>query len=258
VRVIGVIDLMAGRAVHARGGKRDAYEPVHSPLLSPEQVGNAAALARAYSGLVGVAEIYVADLDAIGGAPRPQDLREIIASGLPVMVDAGITTARAAERVTTGGATRVVVGLETLASFDDLARIVEHIGAPRVVFGLDLRDGRPLTRPGTPFDRVPPPELAHRALCAGAQAILLLDVARVGRAAGADLDLVKTLRGEFPACELLVGGGGRVSDLEQLEAHGCDAALVGTALHGGLQLSRFVERHAAADPDRPRPPPAAG
>jgi phosphoribosylformimino-5-aminoimidazole carboxamide ribotide isomerase len=249
-----VIDLMAGRAVHARGGKRDAYEPVRSPLLQPEQVGNPAALARAYSGLVGLAEIYVADLDAIGGA-RPQDLQGIVASGLPIMVDAGVTTARAAERTLAGGAARVVVGLETLTSFDELGRIVDHVGRPRVVFGLDLRDGQPLTRPGTPFDRVPAPELAHRAVCAGAPAILMLDLARVGRAAGADLHLVRVLRGEFPQCELLVGGGvGRVSDLEQLEAQGCDAVLVGTALHGGLQLSRFVRRHGATERDTPGVP----
>ena len=52
VRVIGVIDLKAGRAVHARGGKREAYEPVRSPLLTPEQVGDAAALACAYRDLL--------------------------------------------------------------------------------------------------------------------------------------------------------------------------------------------------------------
>src|SRR6185369_9228603 len=30
VRILGVLDLLAGRAVHARAGQRDTYRPVHS------------------------------------------------------------------------------------------------------------------------------------------------------------------------------------------------------------------------------------
>src|SRR5579862_3342915 len=39
MRLIGVIDLAGGRAVHARGGRRDAYAPVRSALLRPEEEG---------------------------------------------------------------------------------------------------------------------------------------------------------------------------------------------------------------------------
>jgi phosphoribosylformimino-5-aminoimidazole carboxamide ribotide isomerase len=237
VRVIGVIDLKAGRAVHARGGQREAYEPVRSPLLSPEQVGDPAALARAYRDVLGLPEIYAADLDAISNpVGTHQDLRGVLAPGLPVMVDAGVATVRDADRVLDVGASRVVVGLETLTSFEDLALIVHAIGGSRVVFSLDTRGGRPVTRPGTSLDQLALLALAERALCAGASAVLILDLGRVGRAVGPDLDLVRALRSAC-ACELLVGGGVRsVADLDRLADEGCDGALVGTALHGGLQL----------------------
>jgi phosphoribosylformimino-5-aminoimidazole carboxamide ribotide isomerase len=234
VRVIGVIDVKSGRAVHARGGRRDLYEPVRSPLVPPERAGDAAALARGYRDILGLASIYVADLDAIAGQSM-QDLTGILACGLPLMVDAGVTTETDAERALTLGVARVVVGLETLASFEDLARIVRRVGAERVVFSLDLCDAQPVTQPAASFGGLVPLALARLAVRAGASAVLLLDLARVGRLVGADMALVRALRASLPHIELIVGGGVRGhADLKQLAHAGCDAALVGTALHEGV------------------------
>jgi phosphoribosylformimino-5-aminoimidazole carboxamide ribotide isomerase len=241
VRVIGVIDLKAGLAVHARGGRRDAYEPVRSPLISQDRAGDAAALARAYRDQVGLAEIYVADLDAITGiTSAPQDLRGVLAAGLPVMVDAGTTTVAGGRAVRDQGATRVVIGLETLTSFEDLTAIVREIGAAHVLFSLDLRDGHPVTRVGASFERDTPLALAQRAAVAGVEGVLVLDLGRVGRSSGPDLALVRSIRAELAHADLLVGGGVRgAADLDQLAGAGCTGALVGTALHTGLDLSRF-------------------
>ena len=81
MRVIPVLDLLAGRAVWARRGIRVSYAPVRSALL-PE-AGDAVALARAFRRTLGCEECYVADLDAIMGAP-PQHalLRRLVASAL--------------------------------------------------------------------------------------------------------------------------------------------------------------------------------
>lgn len=230
-----MIDLKAGRAVHAQGGERELYEPVRGPLLSKGQVGDAGELARAYRGIRGLAEIYVADLTAIAGpSGEPQDYTAITQVGLPVMVDAGVTTVDDAVRVSAAGATRVVVGLETLVSLEDLLAIVQGVGAERVVFSLDMRDGRGVTRSGAPFSGLRPMELVGHAASAGVSAVLLLDLGRVGRAVGVDHDLVRHARGELRGLELLVGGGVRdASDLRGLAALGCDGVLLGTALLEG-------------------------
>jgi phosphoribosylformimino-5-aminoimidazole carboxamide ribotide isomerase len=236
VRVIGVIDIRSGVAVHARGGRRALYQPVRSPLLPPEQAGDAAGLARCYHDVPGIAEIYVADLDAISGQPM-QDLTTIAACALPLMVDSGVSSETGALAVLAHGATRVVIGLETLSSFEDLARIVRGIGAHRVVFSLDLCDAQPLTRPTAPFAGLSPLALAVEAAGTGASTVLLLDLARVGRSVGVDLAFVRTIRAALPAVELLVGGGIRnQDDLTQLAVAGCDGALVGSALHDGVAL----------------------
>jgi len=236
VRIFGVIDLRAGRAVHARGGAREAYAPVRSTLLGEAEPGDAVALARAYRAHGGVGGIYVADLDAIHGA-EPYDLTEIAGVGLPLMVDAGANTVQKARAAGARAvpATRIVVGLETLGSFEDLAAIVTALGPERTVFSLDLKDGVPLGAPGTDRARQSPVDLACRAAAYGVRSVILLDLSRVGRNAGVDLSLVGEIRGALPSheVELIVGGGIRGDDdIRQLDAIGCDGALIATALLG--------------------------
>jgi phosphoribosylformimino-5-aminoimidazole carboxamide ribotide isomerase len=240
VRIFGVIDLKAGRAVHAQGGAREDYAPVRSTVLGAAEPGDAVALAHAYRTHGSVGGIYVADLDAIDGA-EPSDLAGIAAVGLPLVVDAGANTpdrARAAAARAAGHgsiAARVVVGLETLGSFGDLAAIATAIGSDRTVFSLDMRDGVPLGPPGTDHARWTPVDLACRAAAYGVRSVILLDLFRVGRSLGVDLSLVGEIRRALPPheLELIVGGGIRGDDdIRQLDAMGCDGALIATAILG--------------------------
>lgn len=235
MRVIGVIDLKDGRAVHARSGSRECYEPLRSVLLAEDRIGDAGALARAYRDRLAIEEIYVADLDRIvrGGA-LSHALAAIIGARVPLMVDAGTASPAAAREVLARGVQRVVVGLETLASLGDLTDIVQAVGGARTVFSLDMRGDRPVVRPESGLAGVHPESLARQAVACGAHALIALDLHRVGRGSGPDLSLIARLRAACPAVELIAGGGVRGrEDLARLEASGCDAVLVGTALHVG-------------------------
>jgi phosphoribosylformimino-5-aminoimidazole carboxamide ribotide isomerase len=153
------------------------------------------------------------------------------------MVDAGVADEERALSVLATGAARVVVGLETLPSFEVLDTLVARIGASRVVFSLDLRGGVPLAR--TPeYGARSPTELALRAADCGVSAVLVLDLGRVGHQSGPDVGLVNRVREVLPDQELLAGGGVRgESDLAMLAGVGCDGVLVATALHRGVRLS---------------------
>lgn len=210
MRLIGVIDLAGGRAVHAKGGRRDAYTPVRSVLLQPGEEGDPVALARAYLRYP-VPEIYVADLDAIAGAPLSLTIGRLASLGAPIWVDAGPVTP-----VSRPGL-RAVIGLETLQAWEQVAGSA---------FSLDLRGGVPLAGEDRPV------ELAKRAVEAGATAIILLDLARVGSMAGLDWVTVQAVRASTLGVELVVGGGVRDrGDIARLADLGCDGALVATALH---------------------------
>jgi phosphoribosylformimino-5-aminoimidazole carboxamide ribotide isomerase len=232
--LIPVLDLMHGRAVQARAGDRVRYAPVESKL-TPGRGGDPVALVAAYRDVLGARECYVADLDAIEGrATRPGLHQELAQAATPcaLMVDAGIAGAGAALDVLAMGVGRVVVGLETLRRMEDLAAIVAAAGQERVIFGLDLRHGRPILNSANQGRERTALDIAARAVAAGARTLLVIDVGRVGTAGGVDLGLLEALRRGFPSERLLAGGGvaGR-RDLDRLRDAGCDGVLLATALH---------------------------
>jgi phosphoribosylformimino-5-aminoimidazole carboxamide ribotide isomerase len=236
VRIIGVVDLLAGRAVHARAGRRDTYQHVQSLAGSAIESGDALALARAYVERLGVAEVYAADLDAImGGAPQDALVSAVAAVGAPIWLDAGVSSADRARHALGLGATYVIVGLETLASYNALFKICATVGGGHVAFSLDLRDGEPVVASRS---SIPPGEpaqvIAARAADAGAGAVIVIDLARVGTGKGLDLEMIARVRTAAPDLTLLAGGGVRgLEDLVRLADAGCDGALVATALHDG-------------------------
>jgi len=245
IRIIPVLDLKDGVAVHAVRGQREAYAPVRSVLAeSPDPV----ALARAFMTRLDCRECYVADLDAIAGrGDHGPMIRAIAELGLAVWLDAGASTVPDAERALGHGAVRVIVGTETLRDPDNLPAIgaavrrAETPGAPGCVLSLDLRDGRLLG--GSPaVERFDPLSLALVAWKAGIQTFIVLDLARVGTGAGAgpgvETRVALGLREALPRAEIIVGGGVRdANDLRELARQGFDAALVASALHTGVITS---------------------
>jgi len=235
--VIGVLDLVDGRAVHARGGRREAYAPVRAPVGARFAPGDALALARTYTNRFGVTDLYAADLDAIlGRAWQAPLVGAVAALGAPLWLDAGVSSPAAAGRALDLGAAHVVVGLETLPSYDALDEICLEVGGNRVAFSLDLRGGQPIARSNAagwqPAGGAC--DAAARAARAGVAAVIVLDLDRVGAAAGPDLALIGRVREAAPGVTLLAGGGvGGSDDLARLADLGCDGALVATALLDG-------------------------
>lgn len=235
MRVIGVIDVRGGRAVHARGGQRASYEPIRT-AAGTRVDGDAVALAGVYVEQLGVGELYVADLDAIedGSGGSSNVVSALLAMGVPTWVDAGVTTAQHAARLVEKGAATVIVGLETLSDFGALDAICAGVGGERVAFSADLRAGALVAMPNVVPAGWGVVEVAARGARAGARQVIVLDLARVGGGVGIDVDLVGVVRRAVPEVALFAGGGVRaVDDLHALRAAGCDGALVATALLDG-------------------------
>jgi phosphoribosylformimino-5-aminoimidazole carboxamide ribotide isomerase len=230
MRVIPVIDLKGGVAVHAVRGERERYRPVRSRIA---EGSDPVALSRAVRERFGLDELYVADLDAIvdgGGSP---DVVAVLARDGRVMVDAGAATAAAVAGLLELGVARVVIGTESLRRVEAFRQLATELPDAPLVLSLDLRDGQVLS---------PDPALAGRGagdalgllVDAGAGEAIVLDLARVGSGEGPDVTLLGELHARFPDVELLAGGGVRdAGDLRALAGAGAAGALVATALHGG-------------------------
>jgi HisA/HisF family protein len=251
-RIIPVLDVLHGQAVHARGGRREDYRPLQSVL---RRGSDPVSLAGAVLDEWRSRELYVADLDAITGAAPATGLYQALARlGLATWIDAGLRDATGVSLLLDAGVARVVAGLETLADGGILPRIIEIAGASRVVFSLDLRDGRPIVAPGARWGTVEPGQIAGRAVQAGCATIIILDLGRVGTGRGlGTLDLLQELVRKHPRVEWVVGGGvSGDADVEAYARAGASAVLVGSAIHDGRMTAGM------SDPTRGAAPTAGG
>src|SRR5216683_5277409 len=232
MRIIPVLDLKAGHVVHARAGRRQDYQPIQSRLTSSSQPLE---IAQAFRAHFGFAEIYVADLDAIAGAPPALTTYVALRSlGFRLSVDAGVSDVAAAESLLESDIDKIVVGLETIAGPEALSVIWSRIDTERLVFSLDLKEGLPL---GDRCRWRQPDawSIATEAIAIGVRQIIVLDLAKVGGYGGTGTeDFCKRLASAHPQVHIAAGGGVRnITDVERLQACGVRAALVASALHDG-------------------------
>jgi phosphoribosylformimino-5-aminoimidazole carboxamide ribotide isomerase len=229
--VVAVLDLLGGQVVHGIAGRRAEYRPVTS-RLTPS--ADPVAVARAFREGLGLQELYLADLDAIAGSRPALSLCSLLrGEGFHLWVDAGIRSPQMVVPLIEAGVERVVVGLETISGPDALVSIVAEHG-DRVVFSLDLREGKPLGNLAG-WDGFTALDIARQAIRLGVKRLLVLDLARVGVGTGTGTEaLLSCLSGCYPGVELSAGGGVRgVEDLRRLRGCGVRAALVASALHDG-------------------------
>ena len=231
MRVVGVIDLKAGTAVHAVRGERERYRPVHSVIAGDD--GDPLSLARAFRSELGLDELYVADLDAITGAGENSETIAALAREARVMVDAGVSEPERARDA--AGARRAPRDRRDRdAVRPRRARPAARRRSPRSVLSVDLRDGRMLS-PDPQLAGLPALDALARLHRPGLREAIVLDLARVGSGAGLDVGLIAELHAAFGDLELLAGGGVRdVEDLRALRDAGAAGALVATALHSGV------------------------
>src|SRR5262245_32896730 len=123
MRVIPVLDLKDGQVVRGIAGRRHEYRPVVSRLTPSSQPAD---VARAFRDHLGLTELYLADLDAIAGAPPALPAYAAVrALGLRLWVDAGVRDLADAEPLAAAGIEGIVAGLETLrgpAALEGLCR----------------------------------------------------------------------------------------------------------------------------------------
>ena len=230
MKIIPVIDVLNGIAVHAVRGRRKEYQPLKSILCASTDPVDVAAALKA----LGFGELYVADLDAITGGHPNFSLFKRIAdkTDLRLMVDAGITSLTTAEELFGSGVSKVIIGTETLPSASFVAEAVKSFGGEKVMVSLDLMDGQVLSN----FELgalVEPMALLREFQDMGVSQIIALDLARVGSGEGVNTRFLKEVVRNIKA-KVYVGGGVRDGkDLVKLKDIGVFGILVATALHSG-------------------------
>lgn len=236
--LIPVIDVQDGLVVHGRFGDRTEYRPVQSVLC---EGADPLRIANAFRSHFELTEIYLADLDAIvRGQPHFEIYRDLADAGFTLWIDPGIRTANDwAEQQLKDCVHRIVVGSETLQSRSDLSILLDRWGVDRLVFSLDLREGKPVTQ-STDWRGVNALEMMDDVYALGVRNILFLDLVRVGsgREIGTE-SLVKVARQTHSDLQVFVGGGvSGTQSLRRIRDMGIAGVLVASALHDGRIRSK--------------------
>jgi phosphoribosylformimino-5-aminoimidazole carboxamide ribotide isomerase len=230
MKVIPVIDVLNGVAVHGIRGERERYQTLKSTLCKSADPLD---IALTFESL-GFGSLYLADLDAILGKSANFNIyRQIMTQNrLDLMVDAGTADITKASKLLATEVSKIVIGSETLGSLDFLGQAVKSFGEEKIVVSIDLKEGKLLSASETiaSMDAV---SFAQELRKIGIDQIILLDLDRVGTEHGINLALLRSVL-EKTGVEVLVGGGIRsLQELEQLRKLGVSGALVATILHNG-------------------------
>ncbi|HDM36167.1 MAG TPA: hypothetical protein ENG09_02780 [Candidatus Syntrophoarchaeum butanivorans] len=225
LRLIFVLDILDGVTVHAVGGMRDSYRPVH---LSSKIVDDSDPIAVISA--VRPDETYIADLNAITQTSEHSSSASLIPQirergGTRVMLDMGVRSGEDLE-LASRIADSVVIGTET-ASLE----LIEHASGKGVFLSIDIRNGEVLTSDHRL--KAPPLGLLDLMNSFELEGIIILNLSHVGMKKGLDTRFIEQAvgRSDHP---ILVGGGIRgVHDLDLLGQIGVEGALVATAVHDG-------------------------
>ncbi len=233
--MIPVIDLLDGQAVHAVRGEREHYRPLKSVLCDSS---DPLVVARVFRDQLRLNEIYIADLNAIQSFAQPRHLELINVlvnrEEMTIILDAGVSDVENARAWLDLGVRKMVIGTETLRTWDTLQTLPAKLDRERLIFSLDFRAEKILSQCPV-LASMPPLEVLKHLQSAGWQEIILLDLRRVGSGEGVNRMLVAEARANFPDLGLLLGGGiANPEELTELESLGIAGVLVATALHRGI------------------------
>jgi phosphoribosylformimino-5-aminoimidazole carboxamide ribotide isomerase len=172
--------------------------------------------------------IHVVDLQgARDGALRLDIVTRCLnaAQGIPLQVSGGIRSIDAAKAAIETGASRVIVGTAAWAEPESLKAFADALGEQLVV-ALDVRDGEISVRGWLSSTGVSVEDAVARCVDAGVTRLHVTAISRDGTMQGPDLALYEQVcRGGI---RVVAAGGVRdEKDVDDLEAIGCEAAIMG-------------------------------
>jgi HisA/HisF family protein len=229
MEIIPVLDLKDGVVVHARMGQRDQYRPIETPLASSSRPAD---VARGLLSIHPFRTLYIADLDAIEGKGTNNGALAQLKNELPALtfwVDNGIADFGHAQQWLGSDLGHLVLGSETQKD----GQLVRHCrDNDHVVLSLDYR-GDAFVGPAAIIDGVE----------AWPKKVIVMTLARVGSAAGPDLQRLAAIRSKAPEKQVYAAGGLRdAADLAALAEAGIAGALVATSLHNGTLTGAQIAR----------------
>jgi phosphoribosylformimino-5-aminoimidazole carboxamide ribotide isomerase len=228
------VDLRGGRVVQLVGGV-----PEHERV----SLEDPPAVARGWVD-AGFAALHVVDLDAaLGTGSNADAIADVagVAGSARLQVGGGIRSTERAEEVFDAGADRIVVGTRAVRDRAWLAALADRWPG-RVVVAADVLGDEVVVAGWTESSGIPAEAFLRSLADLPVAAVLVTDVSREGRMAGADTPRFERLVQASPHPLLASGGIAGADDLAALARAGAAGVVLGMALYTGAVDPRAVAR----------------
>ena len=236
MEIVPAIDMIEGRCVRlSQGDFNKSKEYDASPLE----------MAKRYEG-VGVRRLHLVDLDG-ARAGVPQNLRNLeqIASATSLQVEwgGGVRSRESIASVLNAGAAGVICGSLALQEPRLFSAFLKEYGEERIILGADISGGKIATKGWLEISSTTIEEVIELFLKDGLKRVICTDISKDGMLQGPAVELYSALMERFPTMHLTASGGvGSMADLENLEAAGVPAAIVGKAIFEERITLKEIER----------------
>ena len=236
MEIVPAIDMIEGRCVRlSQGDFNKSKEYDASPLE----------MAKRYED-VGVRRLHLVDLDG-ARAGIPQNLRNLeqIASATSLEVEwgGGVRSRESIPSVLNAGAAGVICGSLALQEPRLFSAFLKEYGEERIILGADISGGKIATKGWLEVSSSTIEEVIELFLKDGLKRVICTDISKDGMLQGPAVELYSALMERFPTMHLTASGGvGSMADLENLEAAGVPAAIVGKAIFEERITLKEIER----------------
>lgn len=236
IRVLPAIDIIDGQCVRLTKGDYKTKKVYGDDPLE---------MARRFEDC-GVEQIHVVDLDG-AKMKQPQNLKHIerikSKTNLAVEFGGGIKTREALIDCDNAGVDQFIIGSLAVKEKEIVAKWMETFGAGRFVLGADVKDGYIAIHGWQETSEISLIDFIHYFHEQGASYFLCTDISKDGMLEGSAIDLYSTLIQNFPKIQLIASGGvSSLNEVKELEAIGCDGAILGKAIYEGkIELGALKE-----------------
>ena len=143
------------------------------------------------------------------------------------------------------GAYMVTGGSVAVRDRDMFLRWLERYGRERIILGADARDEKISTGGWLEDSEIELIPYVQNYVAAGIHKVITTDIGRDGMLQGCAVELYKKMLAEIPDIYLMASGGiGSWNDIEQLQAVGVPAVILGKSIYEGSislsEISHFV------------------
>ncbi|RDC63081.1 1-(5-phosphoribosyl)-5-[(5-phosphoribosylamino)methylideneamino]imidazole-4-carboxamide isomerase [Adhaeribacter pallidiroseus] len=238
IQIIPAIDIINGQCVRLTEGD---FAQQKTYASNPVEV------AKQFEG-VGLTRLHLVDLDG-ARAKEPKNLAvlEAIATQTNLTIDfgGGIQNDIAIQQAFNAGAHQITAGSIAVREPGKVQEWLVKYGAEKIIIGADFRDNYIAINAWADQSTVLLTDFIDQYVTVGAKTFICTDVSKDGKLQGpATATYAELVRSTPRAAFIASGGVTTIQDLEELDAGGVTAAIIGKAIYEGTialaDLNRFV------------------